>query len=68
MFKLYRKNQSVLMRPYKEGEPMDGITVSQVDVASGSPKQGDMIARNPVDSGDQWLVSAKYFADNYVEA
>jgi hypothetical protein len=26
---------------------------------------GDMIARNPKNHADQWLVSAEYFADNF---
>jgi len=30
----------------------------------GSPKEGDMIARNPKNHADQWLVAKKYFEDN----
>ena len=33
--------------------------------AAGSPKEGDMIARNPKNHADQWLVAAQYFADNF---
>jgi len=29
------------------------------------PKAGDMIARNPKNHADQWLVAAQYFADNF---
>jgi hypothetical protein len=29
------------------------------------PKEGDMIARNPKNHKDQWLVAAQYFADNF---
>jgi len=36
-----------------------------VDREAGSPKIGDMIARNPKDHADQWLVSAQYFSDNF---
>jgi hypothetical protein len=34
----------------------------------GSPKAGDMIARNPGNHEDQWLVAAQYFADNFEAA
>lgn len=67
MFKQYRKKQVAEMRPYRKGESMDGISVSDVDKANGSPKEGDMIAHNPDNHEDMWLVSAKYFADNFVE-
>ena len=30
-----------------QGENMDGISVSDTDAKAGSPKAGDMIARNP---------------------
>jgi hypothetical protein len=42
---------------------MDGISISKEDFAAGSPKAGDMIARNPKNHADQWLVAAQYFAD-----
>jgi hypothetical protein len=42
---------------------MDRISVSAPDKEAGSPKQGDMIARNPKNHDDQWLVAAAYFAD-----
>jgi len=53
------------MRPYIDGEPLDGIAINDVDKANGSPKAGDMIARNPVNHRDQWLVAAAYFAANF---
>ena len=64
-FKQYRRKQIAELRPYTEGESIDGITVSTADRAAGSPKAGDMIARNPKNHADQWLVSAQYFADNF---
>jgi len=36
-----------------------------VDTKAGSPKLGDMIARNPQNHADQWLVTAAYFRDNF---
>jgi hypothetical protein len=47
MFKQYRRKQIAELRPYVPGERMDGISVGAVDAAAGSPKSGDMIARNP---------------------
>jgi hypothetical protein len=41
------------------------VSISDVDKANGSPKIGDMIARNPKNHNDQWLVAEKYFKDNF---
>lgn len=64
-FKQYRRKQIAELRPYEEGDLMAGISIADVDRAAGSPKVGDMIARNPVNFDDQWLIAAKYFADNF---
>jgi len=65
-FKQYRRNNMAEMRPYVEGEQLDAmVSVSIEDRVNGSPKVGDMIARNPKNHNDQWLVTAKYFADNF---
>ena len=66
MFKQYRRTQIAEMRPYILGEELtDRVSVSKSDLENGSPKEGDMIARNPKNHQDQWLVAAKYFADNF---
>jgi hypothetical protein len=67
-FKRYRRKQIAELRPYVPGENMDGISVSDADAKAGSPKAGDMIARNPENHEDQWLVAAQYFADNFEAA
>lgn len=41
------------------------VSISDVDLMNGSPKEGDMIARNPKNHLDQWLVAEKYFNDNF---
>jgi hypothetical protein len=41
------------------------VSISSVDKENGSPKIGDMIARNPKDHNDQWLVAKQYFKDNF---
>jgi len=40
------------------------ISISEADRKNGSPKMGDMIARNPKNHEDQWLVAKAYFEDN----
>lgn len=70
-FKQYRRTQIAEMRPYEPGENLRALpvlSISQVDLDNGSPKPGDMIARNPKNHGDVWLVAAKYFADNFEPA
>lgn len=68
MFKQYRRKQIAELRPYVQGEDLnDRVSVSAADREAGSPKPGDMIARNPKNHADQWLVAAKYFQDNFEE-
>jgi hypothetical protein len=78
-FKQYRRTQIAEMRPVSEEDVKLGrlittstpsrrsISVSDVDLANGSPKIGDMIARNPKNHNDQWLVAKQYFEDNFEE-
>ena len=78
-FKNYRRSQIAEMREVTQAdieqyESKDYISVfgwqyvvsiSSVDKENGSPKIGDMIARNPKDHNDQWLVAEQYFKDNF---
>ena len=41
------------------------VSISDADLVNGSPKLGDMIARNPKNHLDQWLVAEQYFKDNF---
>ncbi len=74
-WKKYRRTNVAEMRPYVEGEErMKGgdwsrnlISISEADRDNGSPKVGDMIARNPVNHYDQWLVAKDYFEKNFEE-
>lgn len=43
------------------------LSISVSDRRNGSPKIGDMIARNPKNHSDQWLVAEQYFKDNFEE-
>lgn len=54
------------LRPAVDGDENDStISISKSDKAAGSPKPGDMVARNPKDHDDQWLVSKEYFETNF---
>jgi hypothetical protein len=65
-FKQYRRKQIAELRPYQDGETLsERVSVSQADKEAGSPKVGDMIARNPKNHEDQWLVAKQYFEDNF---
>lgn len=65
-FKQYRRKQIAELRPYKDGEQLpEKVSISQADREAGSPKVGDMIARNPKNHDDQWLVARQYFLDNF---
>lgn len=65
-FRQYRRTQIAEMREYDPGEILHSrVSISAPDREAGSPKPGDMIARNPANHDDQWLVAAKYFADNF---
>ena len=41
------------------------VSISDVDLMNGSPKEGDMIARNPKNHLDLWLVAEEYFNNNF---
>ena len=64
-FKQYRRTQIAEMAPWETSFDMSEVSVSKPDKESGSPMVGDMIARNPKNHADMWLVAAKYFADNF---
>lgn len=43
----------------------NNVSISDEDKKAGSPKIGDMIARNPVNHKDQWLVAKDYYEANF---
>jgi len=53
------------MTPWTPGFDMVAVSISAADKANGSPKAGDMIARNPLNHDDLWLVAAAYFFANF---
>lgn len=76
-FTKYRRTAIAEMRPVTKEEIELGrlittytpsrkaVSVSMPDLENGSPKEGDMIARNPKNHEDQWLVAEQYFKDNF---
>lgn len=65
-FKEYKRKGISEMRPYIEGEILDSkVSISEADLNGGSPKVGDMIARNHKNHDDQWLVEKTYFHENF---
>lgn len=73
IFKQYRRTglsemRSVTLKDMATDTPgtlVDNtISISKADTEAGSPKIGDMIARNPKDHSDKWLVAKEYFEDN----
>ncbi len=71
-FKQYKRKGLSEMRPVTALEINSGsdsliakeISISAVDLDNGSPKSGDMIARNSKAHKDMWLVAKQYFEDN----
>lgn len=66
-FKKYSTTAIGEMRPYKKGEDLTGVFISSEDIKKGSPKVGDMIARDPYNHEDEWLIAWKYFRENFQE-
>jgi len=52
---------------YLDNNGKNHISISDEDIENGSPKKGDMIARNPKNHDDKWLVSEEYFKNNFKE-
>ena len=64
-FKQYKRSAIAEMKCYQKGDDLMGVSISDADKQNGSPKVGDMIARNPKNHNDKWLVAEQYFKDNF---
>ena len=64
-YKQYKRSAIAEMAEWIPGFVMGGVSISTADLDNGSPQRGDMIARNPENHNDRWLVSAAYFAANF---
>lgn len=56
--------KSFLMKPVLIADGVE-VSISPEDRKNGSPKIGDMIARNPNNHKHQWLMPKQYFEDNF---
>ena len=63
----YKRVGLTEMTPYIDGMDVSDVSIATADLAQGSPTVGDMIARNPENHMDMWLVSEKYFKENLEE-
>ena len=54
----------LIMKPILMADGVE-VSISAEDRKNGSPKLGDMIARNPKNHKDQWLIAEQYFKDNF---
>ena len=67
MIHYYQKSQLTPMVEWTPLMDIEGVSISAEDKANGSPKKGDMIAFNPNNMDDMWLVAENYFKNNYVK-
>ncbi len=65
IFKQYKRSQIAEMARWVPGMDITDVSISKLDLDAGHPKDGDMIARNPKNHANKWLVTAQYFADNF---
>ena len=67
VFRKYKRTNVTEMHEFDPMQeyPLDKISISQSDLDNGSPKKGDMIARNPENHNDMWLVAEEYFKANF---
>ena len=69
-FRQFKRTQIAEMHEYNPNNMysedfMSKFSIGEVDKNNGSPKLGDMIARNPKNHNDIWLVAEQYFKDNF---
>ena len=66
VFNKYQRTAIAEMAEWTPEFNMERVSISQSDLEAGSPKEGDLIARNPKNHEDQWLVAAAYAKDNFL--
>lgn len=61
----YKRKGVSEMRPYVPGEDLTFVSTSEPDrIALANGSTDFMVARNPKDHTDQWLVAGRYFREN----
>ena len=63
--KYKRKPELAEMKPWTPDVDMSRVSISEEDKEAGKPELGDMVARDPDNISDQWLVSKSYFEDKF---
>ncbi len=66
-YKQYRRKNTTEAIKWTPKMDMIDVSISDADYANGSPKKGDMIARNPKNHYDKWLIAKDYFNENLEE-
>jgi len=66
-FRRYMRRGTVEAGAWIPGVNMAGVSISEEDRKAGSPKEGDMIARNPDNHADKWLIAHAFFRKNYIQ-
>jgi len=64
-FQRFRRKSIAELRPYVPGESLERISVGDNCEAAGGPVAGDMVARDPKNHADQWIVIASYFREHF---
>lgn len=64
----YRKKGVQPMFPWSPETDMSNVSVGDDDRANGSPQTGDMIAHDPENPKDEWLINEKFFTEKYEAA
>ena len=68
MWEKYQRDQVILkMRPVTESDIKEpkNFFISPDNIKLNSPKMGDVIAQNPLNSEDQWLIEKSYFEKSF---
>ena len=53
LYKQYKRSAIAQMAEFVPGMNMANVSVGEADIKNGSPKEGDMIARNPDNHDDK---------------
>mgnify|MGYP000914525664 CR=1 FL=1 len=61
----FNRNKVIIVR--HEGKT-NMVSISKEDLNNGSPKLGDVIAHNPSNYLDQWLINEAYFKNNFIKS
>jgi hypothetical protein len=63
--KYFKKKELQPMLDWEPDMAMHFVSISEADKLNGSPKVGDMIAINPKNKCDMWLVASEFVKENY---